>query len=150
FLINKWEKNPTPPQGCLGMNRESLQSVAFLDGQTDFATHAEAIAGAEQKIKAGLAYLASYLAACQRDAPYLSSWLVYPVSMFDIGTVYQEVRAYCETHQRWELHSCGLQISMARKLQQPTFFIEPPTNLQSESPLDTANELLAEALMALY
>lgn len=150
FLINKWEPTPVPQQGCMGMHREQLQSVAFLDGQTDFATHAEAVAGAEQKIKAGLAYLASYLAACQRDAPYLSSWLVYPVSLFDVGTAYQEVRAYCETHKRWELHSCGRQFSMGRKLQKPTFFIDPPTLLQSESPLDTANELLAEALMSLH
>ncbi len=132
------------------MSRERLQSVAFIDGQTNFATHAEAIAGAGQTIKAGLAYLASYLAACQRDAPYLSSFLIYPVGLFDVGTVYQEVRAYCETHKQWHLHSCGFQFSMGRRLQQPTFFIEPPTALQSASPLDTANELLAEALMSLY
>src|SRR5262245_2338440 len=150
FLHDKRLPMPAPPANCIGMAREQLQSVVFFDGQTDYLSPAEAFAGADSTIKSCLEWLASFLAACQREAPYLTAWLVYPVSIFDVGTVHHEVRAFCTTHNQWHFFSSALHTSLGRQLQQPTFFMEPPAMLDAATPLDTTNELLAEALMALY
>ena len=149
-LVERQAPNPTPPNGCVAVTREQLKSVAYFGGHTDYASPGEAFEGTGTTVTACLDWLASFLAACQRDAPYLLSWLVYPVSLYDVGTVHHDVRAYCTTHNDWHLFACAVQTSLGSNLQKATFFIEPPTNLETTSPLDTTNELLAEALMGLY
>lgn len=146
------KRSPTPAAGqnCIDVRRQLLQSVAFFDGQTDYPSAAAAMADAGAKMQACMEWLTSFLAACQRNAPYLSSWLVYPVSLFDIGSVYCEVRGYCVGHQAWHFLESGVQSSVGRGLHQPVFFMTPPSSVEAETPLDTANELLAEALMASY
>jgi hypothetical protein len=131
-------------------SREMLQSVAWFQGMTDYSTPVEAFSGAQETIKACLAYLSTFLSACQREAPYLVSWLVYPITMFDIGTVCHEVTGFYEPCQHWHHVASAFQIDIGRRLQGPTFFMEPPQALETISPIDTANELLAEALMSLY
>ena len=82
--------------------------------------------------------------------PYLNSWLVYPVSLFDVGTVYHDVTAYCSNHGQLHLVASALAISLGRQLQNPAFVMDVPASVESFSPLDAANELLAESLMSLY
>jgi len=135
---------------CVAFTREDLQSVVFFEDMTDYASPKDAFARADAKIKACFDWLASYLSACQRAAPYLTSWLVYPISMFDVGTVYHEVVAFCTNHQKWHLVSSAVAVSLGRHLQRPTFVMEVPASVESSSPMDAANELLAEALMSLF
>jgi hypothetical protein len=150
LLVDKGAPTPARPGNCVSMSREPLQSVAVFSGTTDFASHADAYSGARDTIEAGLDWLSSYLAACQRDAPYLSAWQVYPISLFDVGTVFHEVKGYCSARGAWLLVTSGVHVSMGKQLDRPTFFLDPPAQMESTSPIDTANELLAEALMSLY
>jgi len=135
---------------CVGFTREDLQSVVIFEETTDYTTPKEAFARADAKITACFDWLSSFLSACQRVAPYLTSWLVYPISMFDVGTVYHEVVAFCANHKQWHLLSSAVAVSLGRHLQRPTFVIEVPASVESDSPMDAANELLAEALMSLF
>jgi hypothetical protein len=135
---------------CVGFTREDLQSVVIFEETTDYPTPKEAFARADAKIGACFEWLSSFLSACQRAAPYLASWLVYPISMFDVGTVYHEVLAFCANHKQWHLFSSAVAVSLGRHLQRPTFVMEVPTTVESGSPMDAANELLAEALMSLF
>lgn len=134
---------------CGAFSREELQSVVFFEDLTDYLSPNEAFAGAESKIKSCFDWLASFLSACQRAAPYLTSWLVYPISLFDVGTVYHEVLAFCSSHNHWSSFSSAVAISLGRQLQRPMFVMDVPATIEGDSPLDTANELLAEALMSL-
>lgn len=141
---------PVEYTDCISTSREELQSVVFFEDQTDYASPNEAFAGADAKIKACFDWLSSFLTACQRAAPYLTSWLVHPISMFDVGTVYHDVDAFCENHQQRHLFASAVAVSVGRHLQHPTFVMEVPDSIDDESPMDAANELLAEALMSLY
>jgi hypothetical protein len=134
---------------CVVFTREELQSLAIFDDLTEYPSHNEAFAGADKKIKACFEWLASFLSSCQRSAPYLTSWLVYPISMFDVGTVYHEVLAFCSTHQSWNSLSSGVAMTPGRQLQLPTFVMIVPQSVDIASPMDAADELLAEASMSL-
>ncbi len=117
---------------------------------TDYPSGDAAFDGAEAKIGKCCEWLSGFLSACQRSAPYLTSWLVYPVSLFDVGTVCHDVTAFCSNHVQWHLVTSALAISLGRQLQNPAFVIDVPESVEGSSPLDAANELLAESLMSLY
>lgn len=150
FMHDKRMPLPKQPDECVGVNTQSLQSVVFFDGRTDYPTATEAWAKSHERMQACQDYLASFLAACQRDAPYMSAWLIYPISLFEVGSVHCEIRGFCTKHDAWHLLDSGMQSSLGRQLQQPIFFMNIPDAAESVSPLDVANELLAEALMASY
>jgi hypothetical protein len=149
FLEDKRQQPESYP-GLVSFSRETLQSVAIFTEDVEHTSPADAYKDAAGKITRCFDYLGEYLAACQRAAPYLAAWLVYPVSMFDCGTVYHELFGYCESHQRWEFIGSSMAISMGRQLQNPAFFIEVPDQIETNSPLDATNELLAESLMSLH
>ncbi|MHB9081630.1 MAG: hypothetical protein ACYC3X_29535 [Pirellulaceae bacterium] len=135
---------------CVSFAREALQSVVIFEDLTDYASGDAAFDGAEVKISRCCEWLAEFLSACQRAAPYLTSWLVYPVSLFDVGTVYHDVTAYCSNHSQRHLLASALAISLGRQLRNPSFVMDVPVSVESSTPLDAANELLAESLMSLY
>jgi hypothetical protein len=145
-------RNPLPkgPSNCVQQSRKRLQSVVFFNGLTEFSTADEAWSKCGERIHSCMEYLSSFLAACQREAPYLSAWLLYPVSLFDVGAAYCEVHGFCTKHNKWHLVNSGSQTSIGRQLQQPTFFMQVPDSIESTTALDVINELLAEALMASY
>lgn len=135
---------------CVSFARESLQSVVIFEELTDYASGDAAFDGAEHKIGECCEWLSGFLAACQRAAPYLTSWLVYPVSLFDVGTVYHEVTGFCSNHGARHALASAVAISMGRQLQNPAFVMDLPTSIEGSSPLDAANELLAESQMSMY
>jgi hypothetical protein len=149
FLEDKRQQRESYP-GFVSIAREALQSVAIFTEEVEHASPAEAYKDAAGKIIKCFDYLGGFLSACQRATPYLAAWLVYPISMFDCGTVYHELFGYCESHQRWEFISSSISISMGRQLQHPAFFIDVPEQTETTSPLDATNELLAESLMSLH
>lgn len=133
----------------VSVSRESLQAAVIFQEEKEYDSAAAAFDGAEAKINECMGWLASFLSACQRAAPYLTSWLVYPISMFDVGTVYHNVTAYCAKHDRREPLLSAMAVSAGRQLQQPMFTMEPPTQVDDTSAMATTNELLAEAMMSL-
>jgi hypothetical protein len=135
---------------CVSFAREALQSVVIFEDMTDYPSGDAAFADAEAKIGKCCEWLSGFLSACQRAAPYLSSWLVYPVSLFDVGTVYHDVSAYCSNHGHRHLVASAAAVSLGRQLQNPAFVMDVPGPIDASSPLDAANELLAESLMSLY
>jgi hypothetical protein len=135
---------------CASFAREALQSVVIFEEMTDYPSGDAAFDGAEAKISKCCEWLSTFLSACQRAAPYLTSWLVYPVSLFDVGTVYHDVSAYCSSHRQRHLVMSGVAISLGRQLQIPAFVMDVPESVDGSTPLDAANELLAESLMSLY
>jgi hypothetical protein len=135
---------------CDSFAREALQSVVIFEDLTDYHSGDMAFDGAEAKIGKCFEWLSGFLSACQRAAPYLTSWLVYPVSLFDVGTVYHDVTAHCSNDNQRHLVASALAISVGRQLQNPAFTMDLPESLEGSSPLDPANELLAESLMSLY
>lgn len=135
---------------CVSFAREALQSVVIFEDMTDYPSGDAAFDGAETKISKCCEWLANFLSACQRAAPYLTSWLVYPVSLFDVGTVYHDVTAYCTNHKQRHQVVSAMAISLGRQLQNPAFVMDVPEAIDSSLPLDAANELLAESLMSLY
>lgn len=145
------KRKPAPTYAnCVSFSREALHSVVIFDEQTDYPSGDAAFQGVEQRIQSCTEWLSAFLAACQRAAPYLSAWLVYPVSLFDVGTIYHEVNAYCSTHKKRESQASAVALSVGRQLQNPAFVMDVPSNLEAQSPMDSANELLAESLMSLY
>ena len=97
---------------CISFAREALQSVVIFEDRTDYPSGDAAFDGAEVKIGKCCEWLSSFLSACQRSAPYLTSWLVYPISLFDVGTVYHDVTADCSDHGHRHLVASGVAISL--------------------------------------
>jgi hypothetical protein len=149
-LLEDKRRPPGNYTDCVGFTREDLQSVVVFGEITDYTSPQEAFAHADAKIRACFDWLASFLSACQRAAPYLTSWLVYPISMFDVGTVYHEIDAFCSNHKQWHVFLSAVAVSLGRHLQHPTFVMDVPLSVESNSPMDAANELRAEALMSLF
>jgi hypothetical protein len=133
---------------------EVLQSVAIFKEATKYDTCQAAFAGADKKIKACFDYLSEFLANCQINAPYLTAWLVYPISLFDVGTIYHSVEAHFPTKPEWRLFTSAPAISIARRLQHPLFQLNlddvDERGMGDASAVETANELLAEAQMSLF
>jgi hypothetical protein len=145
------KNQPTPPAGDgHSVTRENLQSTAVLIERKLYASPKEAFADAANKVIAGMQLLAEFLAAYQRAAPYLVSWQVYPISRFDVGVVYHGVDHRCPNTGRYDPVASALTINLARQLNQPLCYVDPPTpSAQPPSPVDLSNELLAEAQFAL-
>src|SRR5262249_9372906 len=118
-LLEDKRKPAESYDGCVSFAREALQSVVIFEDLTDYPSGDAAFNGAETKIAKCCEWLSAFLSACQRAAPYLTAWLVYPVSLFDAGTVYHEVSAYCENHGQRHLVASAVAVSLGRQLQNP-------------------------------
>jgi len=105
------------------IGRDRLQSVAIYSEVFVHPTPNAAFQDADDKIKKCFEHLAEYLGACQKQAPYLASWLVYPVTFFDVGTVFHEVRCWCPHSNSWINYATIVAIGLARNLQKPLFFL---------------------------
>ncbi len=144
---------PSQLQDC-HVNCEFLQSVAIFQETKEYASPNEAFADADKKIKKCFNYLSDFLAIQQVEAPYLAAWLVYPISFFDVGTVYHSVQHFCRNHKAWEVWATAPAISLARRLQHPIFFLDPQESTEEQPAsyqlIEATNELLAEAQMSLF
>lgn len=136
------------------VSREILQSVAVFLGTHEYKSPNEAFADATKKISDCFDYLSAFLARKQKEAPYLTAWLVYPISLFDVGTIYHSAHRFCMKHNTWHVWATVPAISLARRLQHPLFFLDleesAKENANSHPLIEVANELLAEAQMSLY
>jgi hypothetical protein len=130
-------------------HREHLQSVAVFRQKEVFSCGSDAFARAAEKIKLCTQHLANFLSMCQKTSPYLTAWLVYPYSTFEVGTVYHDVVHRESAEKPWHLCSCSVAMSLARHLQKPMFFLDVPDS-DVEGIMSVTNELLAEAMMSLY
>jgi len=137
-------------QNELEKNREILQSVAIFRVKVIYPSPDKAFKGAENKIKECMNYLAEFVASIQRKAPYLVSWLIYPISLFDVGMVHHGIECFCLDCKRWHIYASGMTISLARLMHQPLFCLSDDDYEADLPAVDTSNELLAEALMSLY
>ena len=153
WLHNRNEPMPAQLQD-FNVNCEMLQSIAIFCEKQEYVSPNVAFTDADKKIKACIAYLSTFLGRRQVEAPYLTSWLVYPISFFDIGTVYHSVRRFCKHQNNWQIWATMPAISLARRLQHPLFFLdveEPGEEMPASDPLmEAMNELLAEAQMSLF
>lgn len=149
------DRNKPLPDGLKDchVHAEYLQSVAVFQDKAEYPHPNEAFGDASKKIQACFDYLTQFLAEKQRQAPYLTAWLVYPISLFDVGTVYHSVQNFCKNHDTWHVWATAPAISLARRLQHPLFFldVEQATSegITSHPLIEPANELLAEAQMSL-
>jgi hypothetical protein len=147
-----WHKNKPlndlPSDAKVGIER--LQSVAVYVELDEYEHPDEAFAGADKKIKECLKHVANYLSVCQQSAPYLTSWLVYPISTFDLGTIHHDVHRFCDHHNHWTPFASNVAIGAARNLQQPLFFLTDVDPDVQDSPFQVTDELLAEAQMSLF
>lgn len=134
------------------MSIECLQAVAVFQEIMEHPTPNEAFSGADKRITACFDYLTSFLARCHAAAPYLTAWLIYPLSLFDVGTIYQSVDRYCDHHERWEPFASSPSISVSRRLQYPLFFLQsdPAEASAMDAVMGASNELLAEAQMSSF
>jgi hypothetical protein len=144
------KNQPSPPSDAgHSVLREHLQSTAVLIERRLYGSPKEAFEGAANKVIACLEFLADYLAGYQRAAPYLVSWQVYPISRFDVGVIYHGVDHLCPTTGRQELVASALTINLARQLNHPLCYFDPPNSSLQASPVDLSNELLAEGQFSL-
>jgi len=144
-LIHKTQP-PAIPEDCIS-HRETLQAVATFAEHQTYSSGDEAFASAEKKINQCMDYLGRFLSKCQQRTPYLTGWLIYPFSVFEVGTIYHEV-----THQLpgqdWHLCASSVAMSLARNLQAPLFVMEEHDQ-ELDQLIESTNELLAEALVSL-
>jgi hypothetical protein len=126
--------------GCVSFVREALPSVVRFEEQKEYASPNDAFAKADSKVKNCADWLAEYLGTWQREAPYLETWHVYPVTLFELGTIYHEVHGFCTKHNCWEAFGTAVTSSPGRSLSNPTFFMEAPRSSNPTTALDTANE----------
>jgi hypothetical protein len=147
-LVDKAQK-PDPGRAAIE-RRESLQAVAVFTELLDYSVPNEAFKVAADKVKDCFSILSDFLLAQQKAAPYLVTWLIYPVSQFEVDVVYQWVDHFCPNRQRWEYMSAGMTVNVARRMEKPLFFLDrtDPGTIPPE--LDTSYELLAEAQMSLF
>jgi hypothetical protein len=149
--VTLYDRNrPLETNPKLRFSREILQSVAVFQDKAEKSTPNEAFGDASSKIQSCFQHLTDFLANQQIQAPYLSAWLVYPISLFDVGTIYHSVDRFCKEHDRWEPFVTVPAISIARRLQHPLFFLEAMVAQPSHPLIEPANELLAEAQMSLF
>ncbi len=131
-------------------HREVLQSVAIFRENTIYNSPEEAFKGADKKIRPCMDYLSEFVGNIHRNVPYLMSWLIYPVSLFDAGMVHHGIENLCSNCKRWHIYASGMTISLARLMHQPLFYFGDNDYNAVTPTADTSNELLAEALMSLY
>jgi len=112
ILFQKDKDPPTPPDSDLSYIREKLQSTALLVEREEYGSPNEAFSGAGNKVIACFEILADYLAAYQRNAPYLVSWQIYPISRFDVGAVYHTVDHFCPKAGHRELVASALTFTL--------------------------------------
>lgn len=146
-LVEKSFQGPISDQ--VVARREILQSVAVFEQSEVFADRNAAFAGAAKKIKACTEYLSIFLGKCQKAAPFLTAWMVYPFSPFEVGTIFHEVLHRCPDAEEWHMCASTIAMSMARHLQRPLFYIDLP-NDDPDDVLSVTHELLAESQMALF
>lgn len=147
-------KQLAAPTDDHAVSREYLQSVAIFEETTDYTSANDAFADAANKIQKCFDHLTDFLARCQTSSPYLTAWLVYPISLFDVGTVYHGVQCLCPHTTTWQVCASAPAISLARRLQHPLFFLDLPEDGPNETSdsllIQASNELLAEAQMSLF
>jgi len=120
-----------------------------FEEETDYSSPDDALRDAPAKIKACFEWLGEFLAAFHRSAPYMMSWVVYPISMFDVGAIYHGVTAHSKSQDRWEIFGSAVSLVAGRSLHKPLFFMDSETGEVSTTPFGVAHELLAEAQMSL-
>jgi hypothetical protein len=144
-LIHK-TASPPLPDDCV-CHRETLQAVATFSEHQTYLSGNEAFGDAASKISQCMEYLGRFLSKCQQRAPYLAGWLIYPVSAFEVGTIYHDV-----THQlpgqNWHACASSVAMSVARNLQVPLFVMEK-LDEEVDGVVEGTNELLAEAMVSL-
>jgi hypothetical protein len=143
-LVGKTETPQIP--GEFFSQRETLQAVATFSEQRTFSAGNDAFADAAKKITDCMEFLGEFLSKCQRRAPYLATWLVYPISAFEVGTIYHDV-LHKLPDQGWHLCASSIAMSLSRHLQVPLFVL---TDLKEnlDPIVELTNELLAEALLS--
>jgi hypothetical protein len=152
LLVPKLRERETQPErhGDMRLTREFLQAVAVIKETAEHASPYEAFKGADNKIKLCMDALTDHLLAIQKAVPYLVSWTVYPVSLFDVGTIHHSVSHLCPTSGNWEPVAWGVAINVARQLSAPLFLADLTTVPTVQPEMDLCNELLAEAQTALF
>ncbi|HLA85926.1 MAG TPA: hypothetical protein VJL29_14135 [Thermoguttaceae bacterium] len=153
ILHDRTKPIPIEPQDH-HLQREFLQSVVIFQESQEYASPNTAFAEAAKKIQGCFDHLSAFLAQQQMESPYLTAWLVYPISLFDVGTIYHSVHCFCNNHDTWHVWATAPAISLARRLQHPLFFLDTEDStkntLTSHPLIEAANELLAEAQMSLF
>ncbi len=132
------------------VHREQLQSVASFFEIEEHATPSNAFLKAAEKVKLCFEQLSKFLRDYQSSVPYLCSWQVYPISQFDVGSVYHEVRHLCPTTGHWDHVFSTITFNLARQLHQPLCHLPFQPDNGQPTPADLANELLAEAQLSLF
>jgi hypothetical protein len=140
---------PASPAGYKIL-REYLQSVVVIAEDKEYKSVSTAFNGAEKKIKDAFDWLGEYLGKLQRSLPYAAAWCMYPVSIFDVAVVHHKVDHFCQTTQNWVLVGGGVAVSLPRQLRAPLFLADLQNVAQMPPELDLANELLAEAQLAIF
>jgi hypothetical protein len=149
FLYEKGQSPAKLPKDT-HLSRENLQSVAYFVQSREFTNPTEAFAdSADKKIAACFQYLSDVITDWQKAAPYLSAWLVHPISISEVGTVFHCVDRWCPHQNRWEAFASSVAMSIVRNLQFPIMFAEL-SNGETKSEIDLANELLAEASVSIF
>ena len=148
-LVDKSRKTEAPSsKHSVTQTREHLQSVAVYREMEEYDSPQHAFADADKKVIACCRHLSDYLSRVHRSLPYRVAWLVYPVSLFDVGTVHHGLEHLCAKSRNWTIFACGVTINLARLMYKPLFYFD--LALEHLPPeLDTSNELLAEALISL-
>lgn len=135
---------------CCQHHREYLQSVAIITDLSDYHSPDSAFKDANKKIQAGFEFLGEHLASLQRLLPYLATWTVYPVSLFDVGVVHHAVFTLNPDEKQNSLVACGVAFSTAKQLRAPLFVTDLQNTPQEPDELSLSHELLAEAQVAIF
>lgn len=151
-LVEKQKDGTTPsaPPPERRVFREYLQSVVLVVEDKEHNSVSDAFQSAEKKIKDCFEFLGEYLGQIQRSLPYMTTWSLYPVSIFDVGVVHHRVDHFCPTTNKWDPMGCGVSMSLPRQLRAPLFLVDLEHMGNTPPELDLANELLAEAQLAIF
>jgi hypothetical protein len=148
------KKVPNQPEAPLPVgqsgSRQQLQSIAIVTEMEEFLTPEQAFKQAEKKIETSIQIISDFLAALQRQLPYLATWTVYPISLFDVGLVHHGIDHFCPNCQAWGNIGTGMAISVARQLQAPQFTHVEEDASATAPELGLADELLAEAKVSIF
>ncbi|HTQ38791.1 MAG TPA: hypothetical protein VMJ32_07170 [Pirellulales bacterium] len=148
FPIAKLKSRDPVGSGKISISESDTKSLIVFEELAEHITAKDALKDDGVKVNDCFDILSEFLSLCQRQVPYLASWLIYPVSLAECALFYQAVSGYDEDKKGWSPCASIICIGQMHDISAPAFELGELDSPEHSS-IVVPNELLAEGQMAL-
>lgn len=132
------------------VKHEKLKAVAIYKQKRAFLTTWDALENSPDKVRECTSHLSEFVFSWHRSLPYLATWVMHPISVYDLGIVYFVLEVHDPKTGRTSLGPAFHAYNQAKQFNNPLFH-HPPPDKSGENPVSTlVDELLAEASSSRY